>query len=283
VRRILIAGCGYVGSVAADLLQAAGWQVEGWTRSSEAAARLSHKPYKVQAVDLSEMGAVATATQVFDVIVHGASTRGGDATSYERLYLDGVQNLQRRWPDAKIVFTSSTSVYAQIGGEVVNEESPAQPEPKTGKILRAAEDFVLTHGGTVARLGGIYGPGRAALLRRFLLGEAVLDFQHDRFVNQAHRDDVAAALVLLAGEGAPGIYNVVDDEPILLSECYRWFAEKLNRPLPPLGDREARRKRGESNKRVSNAKLRACGWEPEFPSMAKGMEESVLPGLPELL
>ncbi len=32
--RVLIAGCGYVGTATADLFQAAGWEVEGWTHSA---------------------------------------------------------------------------------------------------------------------------------------------------------------------------------------------------------------------------------------------------------
>jgi nucleoside-diphosphate-sugar epimerase len=115
------------------------------------------------------------------------------------------------------------------------------------------------------------------LLRRFLCGEAVLDTENDRFVNQTHRDDVAAAVVrFVTGNAGAGLYNVVDDEPIRLSEAYRWLAETLNRPLPS-GKMPAKRKRGASNKRVSNAKLRALGWAPQFPSVREGMEKSVLP------
>ncbi|MEY2601716.1 MAG: hypothetical protein QOJ36_1035, partial [Verrucomicrobiota bacterium] len=128
------------------------------------------------------------------------------------------------------------------------------------------------------RLGGIYGPGRSALLKKFLNGDAILDPQSDRFVNQIHRDDAAAAIQLLVKrpESAGEIYNAVDNEPILLSECYRWLATKLNRPLPAAGRSASKRKRGESNKRVSNAKLRAMAWTPRYPNFANGMEKSVL-------
>jgi hypothetical protein len=73
------------------------------------------------------------------------------------------------------------------------------------------------------------------------------------------------------------IYNVVDNQPILQSECYRWLAERLNRPLPPIGKSTARRKRGDSNKRISNAKLRRLGWAPQYPTFAEAMERSILP------
>jgi len=137
----------------------------------------------------------------------------------------------------------------------------------------------LASGGIVVRLGGIYGPGRSALLKKFLNGEATVDPESDRFVNAIHRDDAAAAIqfLLTRAESAGQIYNVVDNEPILQSECYRWLAERLSRPLPPVGRSTLKRKRGESNKQVSNAKLRALGWTPHYPNFAAGMEQSALP------
>jgi nucleoside-diphosphate-sugar epimerase len=173
----------------------------------------------------------------------------------------------------------------------VTEESPAEPKHETGKILREAEQLVLARGGNVARLGGIYGPGRSFLLKKFLSGEAtpkdvaspdsfgVVDPKHDRFVNQIHRDDAATALFFLVDRQSPGggIYNVVDDQPILQSECYHWLAKRLNRPVPPHGRSISKRKRGESNKRVSNAKLRALGWVPRYSTFEEAIGKSILP------
>jgi nucleoside-diphosphate-sugar epimerase len=173
-------------------------------------------------------------------------------------------------------------VYAQDTEDWVTEESLAQPKHETGRILREAETLVLDGGGTVARLAGLYGPGRSALLQRMLRGEAVLDSQHDRFVNQLHRDDAASALFLLSSKGKETrgqIYNVTDDVPMRLSECYQWLAEKLHRPISPAGKAPVVRKRGNSNKRVSNAKLREAGWRLAFSSFIDGMEKSVLPGM----
>jgi nucleoside-diphosphate-sugar epimerase len=138
---------------------------------------------------------------------------------------------------------------------------------------------VLNSGGIVARLAGIYGPGRSALLSKFLEGTAIIDSKNDRFVNQVHRDDIASALfLLLSREGPPApVYNVVDDQPILQSECYRWLAQRLNRPLPPIGKSKGPRKRGDSNKRVSNAKLRRLGWTARYPTFVEAMEKSILP------
>ena len=278
--RVLIAGCGYLGQAVADLFGDS-WDVEGWTKSSESAAQLSTKPYKVRAVDISNEDVVRVQKRNFDTVIHCASTRGGDADSYERIYFAGARNLLSQFSTAHFLFVSSTSVYAQSGGEWVTEESSAEPKHETGTILRKAEDLVLGKRGAILRLAGIYGPGRSALLRKFLGSEATIDPDKDRFVNQIHRDDAANAIRLLVSksESFGKIYNLVDDQPILLSECYRWLAAKLNRPVPPVGRSTSPRKRGESNKRVCNAKLRSTGWTPQYPTFSAGMEKSVLPNL----
>jgi nucleoside-diphosphate-sugar epimerase len=192
--------------------------------------------------------------------------------------LDGARNLVESFPGAKVLFTSSTSVYVQRDGSWVTEESETKPMLETGRILLEAERLVLDRGGIVARLAGICGPGRSALLSKFLGGTAVIDPENDRFVNQVHRDDIAVALFLLMNQEAPGaqIYNVVDDQPILQSECYCWLAQRLNRPAPPIGKAKELGKRGDSNKRVSNAKLRNLGWTLRYPTFADAMEKSIL-------
>jgi nucleoside-diphosphate-sugar epimerase len=106
----------------------------------------------------------------------------------------------------------------------------------------------------------------------------VIDPENDRFVNQVHRDDIAAAFFLLISRPAPGgeVFNVVDNQPILQSEVYRWLARKLDRPLPPVGASTSAPKRGGSNKRVNNAKLRGLGWVSRYPTFADAMDKSIL-------
>lgn len=277
--RILIAGCGYVGEATADLFHAGGWSVEGWTQSAESAAKLAAKPYPVYAVDITDEGRISAEAGVFDTIILCTSSGGGDAHAYRQIYLNAARNLLDRFDGARMLFTSSTSVYAQRDGSWVTEKSETKPVRDMGRILLETEELVLGRAGIVARLAGIYGPGRSALLNKFLAGTAMIDSENNRFVNQVHRDDIAAALFLLLNrpESTGEIYNVVDDQPILQSECYRWLAHSLNRPLPPIGASTKPRKRGESNKRVSNAKLRGTGWTPQYPSFAEAMEKSILP------
>jgi nucleoside-diphosphate-sugar epimerase len=277
--RILIAGCGYVGQATADLFHAAGWDVEGWTASEKSGTALSGKTYPICQVDISNREEVAERRGTFDAVVHCASSRGGGVEFYRQIYLNGARNLLERFAGKKMLFTSSTSVYGQCDGSWVTEESDTEPARDTGRLLLETEKLVLERGGTVARLAGIYGPGRSALLSKFLADTAIVDPESDRFVNQVHRDDIASAIFLLLTREAQGAqtYNVVDDQPTLQTDCYRWLAKRLNRPLPPIEKSTGQRKRGDSNKRVSNAKLRRLGWAPQYPTFAEGMERSVLP------
>jgi nucleoside-diphosphate-sugar epimerase len=283
--RILIAGCGYVGQATANLFHAAGWTVESWTHSAESAAKLSRKPYPVYAVDIMDGAQVIARAGKFDAVIQCVSSGGGDAKTYRQIYLSGARNLLDRFVGSKMLFASSTSVYGQCDGSWVTEDSETKPARETSRILLETEQLVLAHSGIVARLGGIYGPGRSAILTKFLASSAIIDPENDRFINQAHRDDIAAALFLLLDRPAPahGIYNVVDDQPILQSECYRWFAKRLNRPIPPFGRSASFAKRGASNKRVSNAKLHRLGWAPRYPTFAEAMEKSILPSFAEII
>jgi nucleoside-diphosphate-sugar epimerase len=283
--RILIAGCGYVGQATADLFLAAGWEVEGWTSSGESAASLSNKPYSVCQVDISKRAQLAARVGTFEAVIHCASTRGGEVESYRQIYFDGARNLLDRFVGTKMLFTSSTSVYAQRDGSWVTEESETEPARETGRILLETETTVLHRRGTVVRLAGIYGPGRSALLSKLLTGTATIDPENDRFINQVHRDDIASAVFLLLTREVqePLVYNVVDDQPMLQSDCYRWLAQKLSRPLPPIGKSTDQRKRSDSNKRVSNAKLRRLGWAPRYPTFAEAMEKSILPSFADMI
>lgn len=271
MRRALIAGCGFVGAVAARLLQNSGWEVIGVTRSAESAARLSTPGFQVIACDVSDAEIVKSklgGLGKIEALVDCVSSGRGGADAYRKNYLQGARNLLEIVPAQTFLFTSSTSVYAQEDGSWITEESPAEPAPETGRILRETEDLVLAHSGIVARLSGIYGPGRWALLQKFLDGAAVIEDGGGRWINQIHRDDAAGAIAfLLNNRYSPGICNVSDGTPLTQLDCFKILAAHFDRPLPPAGSADPNRKRGAASKRVSNAKLRALGWLPRFASM----------------
>ena len=280
--RVLIAGCGYVGTASANLFADAGWEVTGWTRSKASAEQISAGAISATAIDISDLESVRRNSFDADVVVHCAGVTERDDHSYRQVYRKGVANLAASFPRARLIFTSSTSVYAQQDGSWVNEESRAEPPTERGKILREAEDIVLDHGGLVLRVAGIYGPGRSFLLRS-VINRAPLVSVNDRLVNQVHRDDVAAAIFFLAQQGtvsSPRIFNVVDDLPVVRSEILTWLSTELGIPLSPPGGIEG--KRSDSNKRVSNAKLRALGWAPIYSNYIDAFVRSIFPqhGLP---
>ncbi len=207
-----------------------------------------------------------------DFIVHCAASGRGGAEAYQQVYVDGCRNLAAKFPGVPLLFTSSTSVYAQTDGSVVTEDSPAIPDRETGTLLLAAEQVTLTSGGVVARLAGIYGPGRSVILKKFLNGEAVIEEDGRRFLNQIHRDDAARAIYHLAATRATGVFNVSDSTPLSQLACYGKLSGIFGHPLPPSGPRDLNRKRGWTHKQVSNEKLRATGWQPHFPSFIHAAE-----------
>ena len=270
---LLLCGHGYLGQAISRDFMAAGWDATALSRSGT--------PESVPpelACDVTSADEVSELHVKPDFIVHCASSGRGGPEAYRAVYLEGCRNLLNAFPGVPLLFTSSTSVYAQADGSEVTEESPAEPDRETGRILRETEELVLAHGGLIARLSGIYGPGRSVILKKFLGGEAVIEEDGRRYLNQIHRDDAAAAILRLAARipgkamdardepAAGAIYNLSDSCPLTQFECYRGLSEIFGLPLPPSGPRDPDRKRGWTHKRVSNGKLRAAGWEPRFPS-----------------
>jgi nucleoside-diphosphate-sugar epimerase len=254
--KLLLIGHGYLGQAVSRVFREGGWEVVPVSLSGGDG---------VLACDVSDVEAVKS-LPVADFIGHCAASGRGGAEAYQRVYVDGCRHLTETFPGVPLLFTSSTSVYAQTDGSVVTEESPAIPDRETGRMLLEAERLTLDAGGIVARLAGIYGPGRSVILKKFLSGEAVIEEDGRRFLNQIHRDDAARAVFHLATTRAAGVFNVSDSTPISQFDCYRALSAMFSRPLPPSGPRDLNRKRGWTHKQVSNAKLRAAGWQLEFPS-----------------
>lgn len=280
---ILIIGCGYVGERVADLLHAQGHEVTGVTHSADSAARLAQaKAYRVLACDVSDCSAVqelATGLAVQPhTVLHCASSNRGGAEMYRKVHVQGCTHLHEHFPTARLLFTSSSSVYPQTDGSPVTEDSDATPDRETSQLLRATEDFVLAQGGSAARLAGIYGPGRSFVLKNFLEGTAAIEGNegNGRCLNQIHREDAASALVHLITGSHRGIFNVVDDSPMTQRECFAELAKRFDRPMPPVTAPDMSRKRAWTHKRLVNAKLRGSGWQPRFPSYFTALDEDPL-------
>ena len=266
--KVVIAGCGFTGLATARLFAGAGWEVVGVTHAAESAAALGGEAFRVIACDITDHAALAACGELrgAEAVIHCASSGRGGVEQYRAVYLDGARALGEVLAPGLLVFTSSTSVYAQTDGAWVTEESAAEPDRETGRVLRETEEWVIARNGLVTRLAGIYGPGRSVLLRKFFAGEAVIEGDGAKWINQVHRDDIASALVQLVTARARGVFNVSDDEPLAQRGVYEWLARRFARAMPPTGEIDLNRKRGWTNKRVSNAKLRASGWTARYPS-----------------
>ncbi|NRA08350.1 MAG: SDR family NAD(P)-dependent oxidoreductase, partial [Myxococcales bacterium] len=170
----------------------------------------------------------------------------------------------------RIFFVSSTSVYAQDGGERVDESSPAEPRRFNGRRLLEAETLLRASrfAGTVVRFAGIYGPGRTRLLQSVRRGEAPAAEGPPRYTNRIHRDDCAGMLDYLIGLAhAEPLYLGVDCEPVAEDRLLAWLAGALHVPAPPPGRADVEGFRG---KRCDNARLLACGYAFRYPSYRDG-------------
>jgi nucleoside-diphosphate-sugar epimerase len=262
--KLLLIGHGYLGQAITRVFRKSGWDVTATSLSG------GNETLGCDIGNPNDVAKLPTA----DFIVHCAASGRGGADAYQHVYVDGCRNLVEQFPGVPLLFTSSTSVYSQTDGSIVTEKSPAIPERETGRLLLAAENITLAANGIVARLAGIYGPERSVILKKFLSGEAVIEEDGQRFLNQIHRDDAARAILHLATSGIRGeVFNVSDSTPLIQRECYVALSRIFSLPLPPSGPRDLNRKRGWTHKQISNEKLRATGWEPEFPSFLDAAQD----------
>ncbi len=272
---VIVFGAGFVGKPLCALLEADGHRVIPVTRlGGDGLVGCDITDSKALACLREEVGQA-------DVVVHCASSGrgGGDPLArYQEVYLEGCRNMVRIFSPARLVFASSSSVYGQTDGSMVDEESSTEPLAETGRVLLEAEEVVLGHGGSVARLAGIYGPGRSYLLKRYLESKAQIDGEtagaDGRWINQIHRDDAASALLHLAGmRDDSRIYNVCDDTPLQQRACYEELDRRFGRGVPEVRPPDGGRARGWSSKRVSAARLREAGWSPRYCSYFEALDD----------
>jgi nucleoside-diphosphate-sugar epimerase len=283
--RTAIIGCGYLGLELGPQLDAAGHDVVGVRRSEEgldAVAQGGLEPFRADANDPDGLDAVPDV----DWLVYAASAgRGGDRRA---TYVEGLETVVehfdgREAPVDRLVYTSSTGVYGDHDGALVDEGTPLAPETERERALVDAE-FVARDApmdSTVARLGGIYGPGRYPV-DRYLEGPLTEGYR-----NQVHVADAAGAIASLLAEDLARneVVLVVDDEPVSRPELGAWLAQQVGASPPETrskadlrGDDSvsaARKSRRLADKRCSNRRLRELGYEFTYPTFREGYREAV--------
>ena len=286
--RVLILGCGYLGLPLGAELARQGHEVHGVRRSPGTESELEAAGIRPWVADVGCADDLSRLPTNWDWIVNCLSSSRGGVDEYRKVYLNGTRNLLE-WlgdnPIKKYVFTSSTSVYGQTDGSVVTEESPTNPDSPTSRVLLETEALLQrafqsrSFPSIILRLAGIYGPGRGHLFHQYLRGEARLHDDGRRFINMIHLQDAIRAVIAALENGQPGeIYNVADDMPVIQKDFFEWLSIQLGRPMPPYApSTELKgRKRGLTNKQVSNQKLRTIlGLKLLFPTYKEGYSAEI--------
>jgi nucleoside-diphosphate-sugar epimerase len=270
----LIVGCGDVGGRLARQLQAQGWQVAG-LRRSVGALPAGVTPI---AADLSDRRQPqAWPERAPDYLVYCVAASQHDEAGYRAAYVEGLRHVLG-WLKAndqhprRLLFVSSSSVYAQQDGEWIAEAAATEPEGYSGKVMLEAEQLALDSGipATIVRLTGIYGPGREWLLSQVRQGYRVAE-EPPLYGNRIHAEDAAGLLAHLLRADAQGValddcYIGVDNDPAPLAEVVAWLREYLG--VTQWSDEQRVRRTG--SKRCSNTRARALGWAPTYPSYKEG-------------
>jgi nucleoside-diphosphate-sugar epimerase len=309
--KVLVAGAtGAIGKQLVPRLAAAGHEVVGTTRSesrAEMVRGLGASPAVLDALDPDEVARVVAETEP-EVIVHqltaippGLDLRKIDEAFVltNRLRTEGTDHLLaagRAVGVRRFVAQSFAGwPFARDGGQVKTESDPLDPTPpeamrNTLDAIRHVESAVTGATwteGLVLRYGGFYGPGTSlgaegdfteAIRKRKMPvvgdGGGVWSF--------IHIADAAEATAIAVERGAPGVYNIVDDEPAAVAE---WLPAQAG-PIGAKPPRHVPRWLGRlvagegatvmmtESRGASNAKAkRELGWQPRHSSWRQGFEE----------
>jgi nucleoside-diphosphate-sugar epimerase len=310
--RVFVAGAsGVIGRRLLPRLVERGHEVVATTRSPEKGDRLralGAAPLVMDGLDAASVGeAVARAEP--DVVVHQMTALSGvgDLRHFDAEFAL-TNELRTRGTDHLLAAAEAVGVrrfvaqsYAgwpneRVGGPLKSESDPLDSSPpasQRGSIeaIRYLEQAVVTAApieGLVLRYGSFYGPGTsmaneyAQLIRARKLplvgdGGGIWSF--------VHIDDAAAATVLAAEHGDPGLYNIVDDEPAPVAEWLPYLAECLGaRPPRRVPVWLARFAIGETGismmtqvRGSSNTKARRqLGWKPAWPTWRDGFRHGLV-------
>lgn len=263
--RILIVGCGYVGQALAKYYLTLKHEVFALQRHPVAVAGVTNLLGDVAHIQLTDL-------PVFDAVFYLVAADHSSDEAYQHAYVHGIQNLlkQLKQSSTRILYVSSTAVYAQQQAEWVTEQSSTLPDNFSGKRLLEGEAIVRNSGfaHTIVRFGGIYGPGRIRLIEQVKNHQATLT-PTPCYTNRIHLADCVGMLAFLAKYPTPPpIVLGVDCEPVLVNDLMLWLASQLNVPTPPLGDTPARLQK--SNKRCSNQLLQSLGYQFQYANYQMG-------------
>lgn len=276
-------GFGYSVAAFARLLRGRGWKISGTCRSEEKRLALLAEGVRGFVFDRGRplVDPAAALADVTHVVSSVPPDTAGDAVLDQHAAAIGAAP-GLRW----IGYLSTTGVYGDTGGAVVDEAAPVRPTVGRSVRRAAAErSWLALHAERglpvhVFRLAGIYGPGRNTLdqVRR---GEARRVERPGHVFSRIHIDDIAAVLSASVDKPHPGrIYNVCDDEPAAPAEVVAWACRLLGVPIPAAVSFEEAaasmspmaRSFWQDNRRVDNARIkRELGVQLRYPTFREGL------------
>jgi len=280
--QVMIFGAGYSGKAIAASLEPDSERIYGTTRSPEKFASLSTAGMWPHLFDGETLGdellkAMRTTTHLFQSIAPK-----NDDDPLLRL-TEG--DLRRFFPELRwVAYLSTVGVYGDHDGAWVDEDSPCRPVSSRSVERLAAENAWSTAALkanlplAVLRLSGIYGPSRNAFVN-FEKGIARRLVKTGQVFNRIRVEDIGSAGAFLLRRNEDGIFNIPDDEPAPPQDVVTYAASLMGKEPPPEQAFEtaeltpmARSFYGE-NKRVSNGKLSALGFDFEFPNYRMSLEQ----------
>lgn len=272
MKKVLIIGCGDIGSRLAHHLDSDTYQITGIRRHCPPnTPKLRYKSCNAQ--DTSQLK--ATLEESFEIIVITLTPGERSDAGYEQAYVHTCRNLVSALTDLKqrpelIIFVSSTAVYAQDDGSWVDENSPAEPSGFSGKRLLEAEGIIHNSGfsNTLVRFSGIYGPGRNRLIEQVKQRRAAAS---PSYTNRIHAEDCAGFLAHLINrrQSLAPVYIATDSTPTPMVEVVSWIAEQLG--VDDFLSTEVTNERG--NKQLSNALMLASGYKLRYETWQQGYAE----------
>jgi nucleoside-diphosphate-sugar epimerase len=270
--RILLAGCGDLGWRVARLLQARGDEVFGLRRHP--VLREGDVIRWLQA-DLTRPETLSNLPEGITQLIYLPAPGTREQALYRAIFIDGLRHVLNALDASllqRVLFVSSSAVYGEHDGAWVDEDTPPSPLAFNGKVLLEAEQWLSSQPvrSIVLRLAGLYGPGRLQLVERLRAGQVHVPRHHLHWANRMHIDDAAAAIVHLLSLSDPhALYLGVDDTPLPLDTLYDSISMLMAIPFSPDGPAPA----GVGSKRLSNARLRASGFDPRWPDSRVGYAE----------
>jgi nucleoside-diphosphate-sugar epimerase len=239
VRRLVV-GCGYLGERVARLWRHAGDDVYATTRGDNADA-LSRAGLRPIVLDVTRGPGLGALPEVDTVLFAVGRDRRSGATMLD-IHVEGLRAVLDALPGStgRVIYVSSTGVYAQDAGEWVDEESVCEPVREGGKACLSGERLLFSHArgrdALVLRLAGLYGPERVPWSADVTAGRPIAG-SGDAYLNLIHVEDAARAVVAAAAAGpvTGRTYIVSDGHPPTRAEYVRLLATRLG-AAPPVFD-----------------------------------------------